>query len=225
MLHDGLGSIPQWRSLPAQVAEQSGRTVLAYERAGHGESLPTPTGPWPTDWLRDETAVLAEVIAQTTDQPPVVVGMSDGGSIALLHAMQPDCAVSAVLTLAAHSWVEQVCFEAIVAMRANRTPIVTGLSRFHRDAAAVFDAWSGAWVSDEFRVWDIRSELSTIDVPTLVAQGAEDAYATQAHAHITADAIGANAASLIVPDVGHIMHHDDSDGVARLVTDFLHQHH
>jgi pimeloyl-ACP methyl ester carboxylesterase len=224
VLHDGLGSISQWRSVPSMVAEQTGRTVLAYERSGHGESLPHPTGPWPPDWLHREASVLAEVLDVVGAVAPVIVGHSDGGSAALLYSAHSSSRARAVLALAAHSWVEDICFTSIVDMRANRARIEAGLARYHQAPEALFEAWSGVWVSDAFRDWDIRPALSEIEVPVLIAQGANDAYASDDHAHLTAAAIGGNAASIIVPELGHIMHHDDADAVVELIIDFVDQH-
>ncbi len=235
LLHDGLGSIPQWRSVPGDVAAQTGRTVLAYERAGHGESTPIPTGPWPTAWLHHEAAVLGQLIVAVGASRPILVGHSDGGSTALIHAAQISAAQpsasqpaaaqpAALLALAPHSWVEDICFESIMGMRANRTAIVAGLARHHRDPEAIFEAWSGVWVSDDFRTWDIRPELIAISIPAVIAQGADDAYASDDQAHLTAAAVGSNAESLIVAGVGHIMHHDDADLVAGLIADFVERH-
>jgi len=224
MLHDGLGSIPQWRSVPHAVASKTGLTVMAYERSGHGASLPTPSGPWPADWLHREADVLHRVLQAVEARSPFLVGHSDGGSTALIYASQPQSQARAVLALAPHSWVEQICFDSIVGMRANTDAIVAGLARYHDHPAEIFEAWSGVWVSDEFRHWDIRPELASIEAPTLIAQGAEDAYASENQAHLTAQAAGENAESVIVPGVGHIMHHDDADLVVELIVDFIDSH-
>lgn len=224
MLHDGLGSISQWRNIPSMVADQTGQTVLAYERSGHGESLPHPTGPWPTEWLHREASVLAQVLDVVRAASPVLAGHSDGGSAALLYSAHASSRARAVLALAAHSWVEDICFTSIVDMRANRAGIEAGLARHHQAPEALFEAWSGVWVSDAFQTWDIRPTLAQVDVPALIAQGANDAYASEDHAHLTAAAIGTNAASLIVPELGHIMHHDDADAVVALIVDFVDQH-
>lgn len=221
MLHDGLGSISQWRSVPAAVADRTGNTVMAYERAGHGQSLPTPSGPWPTAWLQREAEVLQAVLEAVGAKRPWIVGHSDGGSAALLHAAQPTAQIRAVLALACHSWVEDICFESIVSMRENRLKIVAGLAKHHAEPDALFEAWSGVWVSDDFNSWDIRPEIAAITVPTLIAQGKDDAYATESHAHLTAAAIGPNADSLIVNGVGHIMHHDDAEAVVDLICRFV----
>jgi len=221
MLHDGLGSIPQWRSVPGEVARRTNMTVLAYERAGHGQSQPIPNGPWPTDWLHREAAVLGDLIAAVGARQPILVGHSDGGSAALIHTAQPACAAVAVLALAPHSWVEQVCLAEITGMRANAAKITMGLAPHHRAPHELFEAWSGVWVSDEFRSWDIRPELAAITVPTMIAQGADDTYASDEQAHSTARAIGASAWSEIVDGVGHIMHHDDAETVIGLITGFV----
>ena len=221
LLHDGLGSIGQWRSVPREVAQRTGRTLLAYERAGHGQSTPTPRGPWPTDWLHREAGVLHELLNEVGAEEAVLVGHSDGGSISLLHAAEPHARSRAVLALAPHSWVEDICFSSIVGMRANREKIVEGLSRHHSHPAEVFEAWSGVWVSEEFRSWDVRPQLGGIRVPTLIAQGRDDAYASEDQAHLTAAAAGAVARSQIVDGVGHIMHHDDAEVVVDLIADFV----
>lgn len=218
MLHDGLGSLTQWREVPGRVAARTGATVVAYDRAGHGTSRPVPTGPWPADWLHRQAQVLDRVLAHpAVGEAPLVVGHSDGGSIALIQAIDGRERVGAVLALAAHSWVEPVCVESISAMRANRNRLVASLDRFHDHPSELFEAWSGVWVSEEFAHWDIRDRLGAIVVPVIVAQGRDDAYATDAHATETAAAIGANARPELLADLGHILHHDDPDRVVALV--------
>ena len=194
---------------------------MAYERPGHGESLPTPAGPWPTDWLHGQAALLQIVLRTVGAERPILVGHSDGGSTALIHAARNPDEQRALLALAPHSWVEQICFDSIVGMRNNRAPIVAGLAKHHLHPDELFEAWSGVWVSGAFKLWDIRPELGAITVPTLIAQGADDAYASDDQAHLTAAAVGTNAESLIVPGVGHIMHHDDAGRVAALIIDFV----
>ncbi|MEM7273627.1 MAG: alpha/beta hydrolase [Actinomycetota bacterium] len=221
LLHDGLGSIAQWRGIPGSLAATTGRTVLAYDRPGHGASTPVPTGPWPTDWLHreaDRFARLIDTVEVVAD--PLLVGHSDGGSIALIHAATTHEPLRGVLTLAAHSWVEDTCYRAIEGMRANAGPIVVGLARDHTAADRIFEAWSGVWVSDPFQRWDIRPLLSTIRCPTLVAQGRQDEYAPDSHAIETAAAIGQNGQHVLLDGVGHLLHHQDPDLVVGLIADF-----
>ena len=220
MLHDGLGSIGQWRDVPGRIAERLGVGVMAYDRPGHGSSTPTPDGPWPADWLSTEAGRLGDLLGVLGIERPLLVGHSDGGSISLIHAAAGGAA-SGVVALAPHSWVEDVCRANIAAMRENPQPILWGLARHHEHPEAVFEAWSGVWVSDEFSRWDVRPQLGEIDVPTLVVQGVDDAYATDAQLHLTVEAVGGQGAGRLVPDVGHLLHHDDPDLVVDVVADFF----
>ena len=223
LLHDGLGSIEQWRNIPSAVHSSTGATVMAYERAGHGASLPAPSGPWPADWLYQEASALDGLIGRVGIESPTLVGHSDGGSIALIQAAISSTCQS-VMVLAAHSWVEDVCVESIRAMRARRAHVVTALSRYHDAPGALFEAWSGRWVSDEFASWDIRSLIGDIECPALVVQGTRDEYATDAQLTETAASIGANAGLHWIQDGGHVLHHDEPDQVVALIASFYDQH-
>ncbi len=228
LLHDGLGSIGQWRTIPGRIRAETGRTVLAYDRPGHGRSTPVPTGAWPADWLHreaDRFGRLLTVLGAAVVGEPLLVGHSDGGSIALLHARDvdgPSSGLRGLVTLAAHTWVEQRCVDGIVGMVDRRDAIVAGLATSHRHPAAVFDAWSGVWLSDAFRRWDVRPTLGPIACPTLVVQGRDDEYATPAHATETAAAIGGNAEARLLDGVGHLLHHQDPELVVRVVTGAWH---
>jgi pimeloyl-ACP methyl ester carboxylesterase len=207
-VHEGLGSIGQWRDVPVRVAAAGRPGVLAYNRAGHGASEPVPTGPWPPDWMSREAVVLAALVERCCDGPVRLVGHSDGATVALLCAADRPDLVTDVVSLAAHSWVEAKCVDAIRALRTNPAGLLAGLSRYHAHASAVFAAWSGAWVCDEFARWDIRPRLAAVAAPTLVVQGADDAYATEAMATGTAAAIGPNARVRLVAGAGHMLHRD-----------------
>jgi pimeloyl-ACP methyl ester carboxylesterase len=223
LLHDGLGSIGQWRDLPLAVERSTGATVMAYERAGHGASIPAPSGPWPADWLHQEADMLDGLIGVLGIEAPTLVGHSDGGSIALIQAATGR-ACRSVIVLAAHTWVEEVCVESIRAMRAERARFVTALGRHHDAPDAVFEAWSGGWVSDEFAGWDIRPLIRDIECPVLVVQGTRDEYATDAQLTETVAAIGANAGQHRVQHGRHALHHDEPDQVAALIAAFYDQH-
>lgn len=223
LLHDGLGSIDQWRNIPAALVARTGCSVLAYERPGHGTSTPVPDGPWPSNWLHIEADRFARMLDSLDVERPLLVGHSDGGSIGLLYAAKAAderAAIRGLVTLAAHSWVEQSCFDAIVGMRDNPMQIIIGLARNHAAPEEIFEAWSGVWVSDGFRPWDIRPMLDAVSCPTLVAQGRGDEYASDDHAIETAAAIGDNAQCRLLDDVGHLLHHEDPDLIVDVVADF-----
>lgn len=223
LLHDGLGSITQWRSVPAHLAAATGRQVIAYDRPGHGTSTPVPTGAWPADWLHREADRLAALLDALELGPTHLVGHSDGGSIAALHAVAAagTAGVASLTMLAAHAFVEPVCVDAIAAMRTSPAPVIAGLARAHAHPAEVFEAWSGVWVSDEFARWDVRTQLGCITCPTLVVQGTADEYATDEQATSTAAAIGENARCDLLDGMRHLLHHQDADRVVALLADWL----
>ena len=216
LLHDGLGSIAQWRDTPAALAEGTGVAVLAYNRPGHGGSTPVPPGPWPTLWLHEQAELLAALLDRLGVADPLLVGHSDGGSISLIHASS-GASCRAVVALAPHSFVEPVCVSAISAMRADPGRIVRSLAPFHDDAAAVFEAWSGVWVSDEFGRWDIRDRLGAVGCPTVVVQGDRDDYATDAQLWSTTEAIGPAARAVLLEGYGHLIHHQSVEVVVDIV--------
>jgi len=223
LLHDGLGSIAQWRQVPAALAEAAGRTVMAYDRSGHGVSLPTPDGPWPADWLHREAEILDTLIPTVGAVRPVLVGHSDGGSIAAIHAAESDDSGPLVL-LAAHSWLEPAAVDEITAMRMRIDDVVPRLGRFHADPAAVFEAWSGVWTSAEFATWDIRPMLRSVSCPTLVLQGGADEFATPEQATLTAAAIGRNAECRLLDGLHHLLHHDAPELIIAMIVEFLRDH-
>lgn len=227
MLHDGLGSISQWRDLPRTLSETTGSMVMAYNRPGHGSAKPVPSGPWPVTWMHDEADRLCHLLEAARIDRPLMVGHSDGASIALL-AVSRGLDVSGILALAPHSFVEPVCAGSIDQMRSNREPIVEGLRRHHQNPEALFEAWSGVWVSPEFSTWDIRSELATIDVPCVVVQGDADEYATDLQLDETVAAVnaGGSEASALArrwTGLGHLLHHDAPDRIITEVTELLAQ--
>lgn len=218
LLHDGLGSISQWRSVPTKLAESTDVGVLAYDRAGHGTSKPSISAK--ADWLHQEAEVLTQLVTRFQIVNPLIVGHSDGGSIALIYAAkQRNCA--GVLTLAAHSFVEEVCLSKINEMRATPGPIVIGMARHHESPQQLFNSWSGVWTSAEFRSWDIRPMLGSIECPALIVQGDADAYATDAQLTETAEAIGPNATAMRVAGVGHVIHHEVPDHVVEIAETFF----
>jgi pimeloyl-ACP methyl ester carboxylesterase len=211
--HEGLGSIGQWREVPERVAAEGRLGVLAYNRAGHGTSEPVPPGPWPPDWMSREAVVLGALLERWCDWPVRLVGHSDGATIALLCAAERPDLVTDIVCLAAHSWVEPKCVEAIRALRTDPDELLSRLARHHAHPAELFAAWSGAWVGDEFAEWDIRPRLGAVAAPTLVVQGDGDEYATEAMADGTAAAIGRNAQAELIAGAGHMLHRDVPDRV------------
>lgn len=223
-LHDGLGSIAQWRDVPAQVAEHTGASVMAYDRPGHGASLPVPEGPWPADWLRSEADRLDRLLQAVGAERPLLVGHSDGGSIALLHAAHHENTCG-VVTIAAHAWLEREAVTRITELQTASDLVVDKLARFHDHPEQVFAAWSGVWTSAEFSSWDIRPELAQISVPCHIVQGDADEYGTSLQATDTAAVIGETASCTLVPGGRHLLHHGQPETVISMVKRFWEDRH
>ena len=221
LLHDGLGSVEQFNTFPAALHQATGKSVMAYDRPGHGQSTPVPDRPWPVTWLQTEADRLMALQASLGIEQPTVVGHSDGGSIALVHAARYPDAVASVVAIASHCFVEDICFDKITGMRDDARVWAGALKAFHRDPAAIFEAWSGVWVSDAFRRWDIRPDLGSIVVPTLVMQGSEDEFATPAMVNETVAAVGANAAPSVIEGGRHLLPQRSETEVVEAITSFL----
>ena len=191
-LHEGLGSVAQWQQRggywPEQVCAATGRAGLVYSRRGYGQSDAIPdvrgAGRLPPDYLhREAWDVLPALLAATGIRQPVLLGHSDGGSIALLHASR--FPVAACIVMAPHVIVEDLSVQAITQARDDylRTAgdpkgLRARLARHHADVDCAFWQWSDVWLSDAFRSFDIRPDCRRISAPLLAIQGLDDPYGT-----------------------------------------------
>jgi pimeloyl-ACP methyl ester carboxylesterase len=179
-LHEGLGSLALWRDFPARLAEATGRRALIYSRAGHGAS-DVPEADRTPRFMHDEALdVLPELLRVAGIERPVLVGHSDGGSIALIYANGHP--VSALVLLAPHVFVEDVTVASIEQARETfeTTNLGERMARHHRDAERTFRLWNDIWLAPEFRDWNIEDVLAGVTAPTLLIQGEHDQYGTLA---------------------------------------------
>ncbi len=205
------------------IAGQMGKTVLAYDRPGHGASTPVPSGAWPADWMTEQAVVLELLLESLSIERPVLMGHSDGGSIALIHAANKPDQVLSVVALAAHTFVESCCTDAIAALNLDPRALIAALDRHHDDAAAVFEAWSGGWLQAGFQDWDIRPLLAKVKCPVLIAQGNDDEFATEAMYRMTLDALASSTLleGQLLPGARHGLPRENPDLVLKLIADFL----
>jgi pimeloyl-ACP methyl ester carboxylesterase len=180
LLHEGLGAVGLWRGFPHELAEATGYRTVAFSRYGHGRSARPPTPRTPTFMHEEALHVLPELLARLGISAPVLVGHSDGASIALIHAAHHS--VRGVVAIAPHVFVEEL---SLAEIRRARDAYVTGLlkerlARHHRDPDAAFYGWNDVWLHPEFRTWDITDEIPRIDCPLLLIQGERDQYGTMA---------------------------------------------
>ena len=181
LLHEGLGSISLWRDFPQLLADKTGHRVLAYSRYGYGNS--EAASGFGFSYMHDEGLhSLPELLSKLDMNHPIILGHSDGASISLIAAGGSSIMPKGVIVMAPHVMVEQICFDAIdAASKAYlSTDLKSKLGKYHADVDSAFLGWSGAWLSPEFKNWNIEEYLPKIQCPVLAIQGFEDEYGTMA---------------------------------------------
>ncbi|HXD39498.1 MAG TPA: alpha/beta hydrolase [Ramlibacter sp.] len=224
-LHEGLGSVSMWRDWPASVCAAAGRDGFVYSRRGYGRSDPVPdvrgAGRLGPNYLhREALDVLPELLGKLDVQAPVLLGHSDGATIALLHAA--DFPVTACVVLAPHVIVEDLSVQSITKVRAayKSGGLRQQLERHHSDVDVAFWQWNDIWLSPAFRDFDIRAECRRIEAPVLAIQGEEDPYGTMDQIEGIAPTRGPFAWQLL-PQCGHSPHRDQPDRTRQLIVEFL----
>jgi pimeloyl-ACP methyl ester carboxylesterase len=240
-LHEGLGSVAMWRDFPQQLCQATGRAGLVYSRRGYGQSDSVPDvrgqGRLQPDYMHKEAAqVLPELLRLCGISKPILLGHSDGGTIALLHAAQ--FPVEACIVMAPHLFVEDISIKAITAARqAYETgDLRQRLAKFHANVDCAFWQWNDIWLSDAFRSFNIEAECKQITCPLLAIQGHDDPYGTMAQI----DALGgiehdfeSQIASypaknlrrvlLKMEQCGHSPHRDRTKGVCSALMQFINE--
>ena len=222
LLHEGLGSVSMWRDFPSMLSEATGRAVLAYSRLGYGRSDPLLT-PRATTFMHDEALVaLPALLDALAVRTPILVGHSDGGSIALIHAAASGREVAGIVALAPHVKVEECSLRAIRAARnAYAVPgLRERLARHHDDVDSAFRGWNDVWLAPEFRSWNIEALLPAISCPILAIQGEQDEYGTMDQIDAIARA-APDVRLLKLADCGHSPHRDRQQAVLEAVAEFV----
>jgi pimeloyl-ACP methyl ester carboxylesterase len=222
-LHEGLGSVGLWRGFPARVAEATGRRTLAYSRLGHGGS-DLPPAPRTPDFMHEEAReVLPRLLEAWGVEAPVLVGHSEGASIALIHAAENP--VTALACLAPYVFVEEMCLAEIRRARVafEREDLRERVARHHRDPDAAFYGWNDGWLHPDFPAWNIEDLLPAIDVAVLLVQGAEDQYGTLAHIDSVAARVRGPVERLVLP-CRHAPHLECPEETLAAVTRFVASH-
>ena len=223
-LHEGLGSVAMWRDWPRLVCNATGRAGLVYSRRGYGNSDPVPdvrgAGRLAPDYMhREAWDVLPALLQALGIERPVLLGHSDGGSIALLHASR--LPVAACIVMAPHVMVEDVSVRSIEAARdAYPSAIRERLGRYHADVDVAFWQWNDIWLAPAFRDFDIRADCHRIAAPVLAIQGQDDAYGTMRQIEEIAPTRGRLRLEKLAA-CGHSPHKDQPERTRELVTEFL----
>lgn len=236
-LHEGLGSVRMWRDWPERLCAQLGCAGLVYSRQGYGQSDPVPDVRGPSgqtdgqrhgrllpDYMhREAFEVLPALLQALGIEQPVLLGHSDGGTIALLHASR--FKVRGCIVMAPHVMVEPMSLQAIAQARQafEQGALRERLAAYHADVDCAFWQWNEVWLSPAFASFDIRADLPGIEAPLLAIQGVDDPYGSLAQIEDIAQAVP-HTRLVKLPACGHSPHRDQSETVVKAVADFLAGH-
>lgn len=222
LLHDGLGCIATWRDFPEKLAARTGCRTVVWSRAGYGRSDPYPT-PRTRRYLHEEAVeMLPPLLTALELDRPVLVGHSDGATIALLHAAAFPEGPAKVVAMAPHEFVEEKTLQGIrrTCESWKTTDLEQRLARHHADPERVFAEWSQTWLAPGFRDWNIEAELASIRCPVLALQGEDDEYASLRQIEVIAERVpGAQLVRL--PACHHSPHRDQPEQVLGAIASFV----
>jgi pimeloyl-ACP methyl ester carboxylesterase len=223
LLHEGLGCVALWRDFPRRVAAATGGpTTLVYSRAGYGRSTPVPL-PRPVTYMHEEALHgLPAVLAEHGIDRPILIGHSDGASIAIIHA-GAGFPVTALVLMAPHVFVEDRSIDGIRAAKEayDHGDLRGRLARYHDHVDVAFRGWNDVWLSPEFRTWDITDRLGGITCPVLLVQEEHDAYGTVAQLDAIERGVPGRVERCVVAGTGHSPHLDDPESTLAAVAGFV----
>jgi len=210
LLHEGLGCTQLWRDFPTALSAATGFGVFAYSRAGYGQSDLTEL-PRPLDYMKREAIdVLPEVLDAIGVESAVLLGHSDGATIASIYAgAMADPTVIGIVLIAPHFFTEEA---GLAEIAKARDAFVSGdlrkrMSKYHSDPDNAFHGWNDSWLHPDFKRWNVASVLNEIRIPVLAIQGRQDPYGTLAQIDaVTHRVCNAPVSTLIVDDCLHAPH-------------------
>ena len=227
-LHEGLGSVSMWRDYPARLCQALDWHGLVYSRPGYGRSTPRPADQhWQPDFLERQASEVLPALLRTlgvhqTYREVWLLGHSDGGSIALIHAARHPESVRGLIVVAPHVMVEDISVRSIQQAREAylQTDLKARLARHHQDPDSAFWGWNDVWLSPAFRHWSIEDLLPLIRCPVLAVQGSADEYGTLAQIE-RIGALAPQATTHVMPGCGHSPHRDRPDELTHAIKTFV----
>ena len=224
VLHEGLGSVGLWGDFPAQLAAATGAGVFVYSRAGYGKSSPVAL-PRPLDYMQREALdVLPKLLEAIGFRRGLLVGHSDGASIATIYAGSvQDHRIRGLVLIAPHFFVEDVSVTSIAQARDAyaRTDLREKLARWHADVDNAFRGWNDAWLDPDFRRWDITEMLAYVRVPMLIVQGEADQYGTERQIAVAQEECYCPVDVALLPNARHAPHREAPDLTLNIIGDFV----
>jgi pimeloyl-ACP methyl ester carboxylesterase len=223
MLHEGLGSTGLWGDFPDKLQAATGAGVFVYSRAGYGASTPVRL-PRPVDYMHIEANdVLPKLLYKIGFRRGILLGHSDGASIAAIYAgSHQDHRVEGLVLIAPHFIVEDVSVASIAEIKQayETTNLKEKLSRWHKDVDNAFYGWNGAWLDPKFRAWDISEYLAYIRVPVAILQGVDDQYGTMRQVEIAQEECYYPVDVTVIPGAGHQPHREAPGAALDAITEF-----
>ncbi len=222
-LHEGLGSVALWKDFPARVVQATGVPALVYSRYGYGKSdrLVEARG---VDYMHHEALeVLPELLDTLSIRKPILIGHSDGASIALIHTGARRRPVRGLALLAPHIFVEDMTVESIADAKVafEKTNLPAKLARYHDDAESTFRGWNDIWLHPDFRGWNIEEYLPGVSCPVLLIQGEDDQYGTSAQVKAIARQVCGPVETLMLPNCAHSPHVDQQQATVEKIAHFV----
>jgi pimeloyl-ACP methyl ester carboxylesterase len=224
LLHEGLGCVAMWRDFPEKLAQRTGLGVLTYSRLGYGKSDPVPL-PRPLTYMHDEALqVLPAILDQAKIESAILIGHSDGASIATIYAgAGKDPRLRGLVLMAPHFFCEELSIRSIAAAKEayETTDLRARLARYHGDNVDVaFRGWNDAWLHPDFRNWSIREFLPGITLPMLIIQGRDDQYGTAAQIVCARAAAAGPIEVLLFDQCRHSPQTDQPEQTLEAIADF-----
>jgi len=223
-LHDSLGCNALWRSFPSKLASAVDANWLSYDRVGYGQSSAMPSAKRADNYLESEADFLMKLLAKYNLNNPILFGHSDGGSIAIIAAAKHPSKIKAIITEGAHVFVEDITLEGIELAKEQyeHSNLPERLAQYHgTKTQTLFEAWTETWLSPSFRNWNIEHFLPNITCPTLVMQGTEDEYGSQAQVSSIATKVNGLSQVFMVANARHSPHKQCEDFVITTCSAFL----
>lgn len=223
VLHEGLGCVGMWGDFPDKLQEATGCGVFVYSRAGYGQSSPVAL-PRPVTFMHDEAReTLPRLLDAIGFQRGLLVGHSDGASVAAIYAGSvQDHRIGGLVLMAPHFIVEDVSVASIAEVHNSyeTTDLRAKLARWHAHVDVAFRGWSETWLDPHFRTWDLTEELAHIRVPMLIVQGEHDQYGTMRQVEIAKEECYCPVEVLMLPEAKHAPHREAPQATLNAIVDF-----
>jgi len=224
MLHEGLGCVGMWGDFPDKLQSATGCGVFVYSRLGYGQSSPAKL-PRRLDFMHDEARkILPRLLDAIGFQRGLLVGHSDGASIAAIYGGSvQDHRMAGLVLMSPHFIVEDVTSASIAEVRKayDTTELRSRLGRYHQDGDATVHGWTDVWLKNDFRSWDLTEDLAYIRVPILIVQGEHDQYGTMRQIEIAQEECYCPVEVLMLSDAKHVPHRESPEKTLNAVVDFV----